>query len=213
MLAVLLAVLGLLGLAGVQVNLPVPWWVVLFVIMVTIGIAVFRAGHEQYRQRLTLAGRLKPKLEIVGVGPPSHDHHRIMVHNKTSKTLKFRARLFETKPSLKDYALPVALQPTHCKDLETLGEIGPDGKQPVDVLIDYGHPNIIAIKLMGNPPCNLEFPRDQRMELLIDVYPVSDEGESDRRWFYAVPQIGGNVVFTADGSVKQFIKPASPSAG
>jgi hypothetical protein len=182
---------------------PLPFWGGCVLIGAGFLMAVYLAGRHTHAERKKLAERLEPKLEIRRVGPHSHDHRRITVHNKTSKTIRFRARLYESKPGLKDYTLPVDLQPTHCKDSDTLGEIGPNDDQPVDVLVDYGHPNILAIKLMGSPPWNLDIPRDERRELLIGVYPIDDDGEGERRWFYIVPERDGSVVFTADGSFKE----------
>ena len=34
------------------------------------------------------------------------------------------------------------------------------------------------------------FLADHRIELLIGVYPLTEEGETDQRWFYIVPQNG-----------------------
>jgi len=228
--AAVLALLGLLNLLGVstgiEIGIQTAFWASGLVFVVTITVAVFRAGFEQYRERLRLAERLRPKIEIRGVAsrPPTDDHHRILVHNNTGRRIKFRAKLRETKPPLK-YPLPVALQPTHCQGVETLGETGPDDNHPVDVFLDAPIQHLpplggeltpeeaadtgphTRLILMGNPTYLQEIPRDERIELLIGVYPVSEEGDSEERWFFIVPQHDGSVIFTADGSIKGGSKP------
>jgi hypothetical protein len=212
--AAVLAVLSVLSLLGVlQAGEQLSLWASGTAFAITVAISVYLAGRKEHQERLKLAERLRPKLEIIGTAqhPPKDDHRRIMVHNKTSKEIEFRAKLVETKPHL-GLVFPLDLQPTHNQETDPVGKIGPNGSKTVDVLVDWGIQNNIGIKTMGNPPDVRCYPRDSRLELLIEVYPTSEAGESHKRWFYAVPQQDGSVIFTANGSEKGFTK-TEPSAG
>jgi hypothetical protein len=195
----LLAVVSVLNLLGVQVGVQVSLWAAGMVFAITMAVAIFRAGKNEHQERRKLAERLKPKLEICGVAEIVDDHRRIDVLNLTDRRIYFRARLVRTEPPLKDYPLPVSLQPTHCQDNETLGEIGPRDHARVDVCTDLEGAAGIRLKLMGNPPYPYQWPRDKRIELLISVYPVDEDGQAKRRWFYLVPQPNGSMIFTPDG--------------
>ena len=157
-----------LSIFGVQI----PAWAAWVFLISGIIMAIYFAGRDTHGERRKLAEKLKPKLRIAGIGPPSHDHRRIIVHNLAGKTIRFKVRLLEIKPKI-DYALPVGLQPTHSQLLDE-AEIEAGGKQPVDVFVDSDVGNEIGLKLMGNPPCLFKIARDQRHELLICVYPVSE---------------------------------------
>jgi uncharacterized integral membrane protein len=206
LLAAVFAVLAILNLLGVETTVRLsPWWATLIftvILAATIIFAILRAGQEQYRGRLELAEKLKPKLEILGVAPivPGDNYRRIMVKNKTHKTIRFRATLLpDSKTSIK-FTLPVDLQPTHCLHGDTVGEIGPNLPHSVEVFIDVSAHSKTVILLMGSGH-KLPWPSNQRLELYIGVYPIDESGEADRRWFYIVPQADGTVVFTANGSM------------
>jgi hypothetical protein len=106
-------------------NPQIPSWVAWVLLVGGFLYAIWRAGSHTHSERRKLAERLKPKLEICGVAEIVDDHRRIDILNLTDRRIQFRARLVSTEPQLKDYSLPVSLQPTHCQDNETLGEIGP----------------------------------------------------------------------------------------
>jgi len=200
-------ILAFLGAIGGWTNGPpsLMLWVVAFLCLI---VCAFRVWQKESHEHEKTKERIRTKLIIVGVAkhPLGDDHRRIMIHNKTSKEIEFRAKLVETKPDL-GLVLPLNLQPTHNQETNPIGKIGPNDTQPLDVLVDWGVQNNIGIKLMGNPPNIHCFPRNMRLELLISVYPTSEEGEADRRWFYIVPQYDGSVILTANGSSKEPAKP------
>ncbi len=204
--AAFLAALSILSTLGVAVSVEVPLWVAGLVFAITIIVAIYRAGMGEHLERLKLADRLKPKLEIPGIGEISNGHYRIRVRNLTGSKVLFRAKLLESTPKLINYPLPVNLQPTHGLKDDDEGEVAPYKEQSVDIFVDDGVHPTIGLKLRGNPPCLYPVPRNERRELLICVYPVSEEGGAALRWFYIVPQPNGSVILTADGTVK----PMSP---
>ena len=198
-------------------SVQVAVWGIALILVLTVLWACFLSWRDLQRRCNQLAERLRPKLTIVGIShsAPTDDHRRIRVHNGSGTILRFRARLLRTSPPI-PYPLPVDLQPTHCSGTDTEAEIGPDQDQPVDVFVQRPltqannpgcDPPVIVVdpnrhphlKLMGNPPVLWHIPRDHRIELLIGVYPLTEEGETDQRWFYIVPQRNGEVIFTADG--------------
>jgi hypothetical protein len=171
--------------------------------------------REEYDRRVRAEARLAPVLEIQGVEPvrPGDDHRRVVVRNRSSGRLRFRARLAEIRssPSV-EYSLPVPLAPTHAPSPHAEAEVEGDGQQLIDVFVDPGPPQAIGLLLAGSPPVPLPVPRDRRYELRICVYPAVDGAVSTYRWFYIVPQPGGGIVFTADGA-GEVANQAAPTAG
>jgi hypothetical protein len=187
-----------------------PVWLALVFIVTGVALAIYLAGRKEHRERMKLYEQLRPKLTITGVGPHSSDHRRIMVRNLTGKTIRFRTKLVASKPPLPSYPLPVGLQATHSQEFSDESEVGPYGDQPVDVFVDAGPPHPIQLKMLGNPPCLYGMPRDQRLEIQLFVYPISESGEGVKRWFYLVPQRDGSVVFGPDGLTKTSISATQP---
>jgi hypothetical protein len=201
-----------MSLLGASIAVKVSLWAAGAVFALTIAGAVYKAGKEEWRERKKLAERLQPKVVISGIGPTTQNHRRIMVRNLTGRRVRFRARLCQTEPQLKDYPLPVDLQPTHCQSSDNVGELGPYEEEPVDIFIDDGIPHPIRLKLMGNPSFLYPISRDKRIELHFFVYPVSEDGEGAYRWFYVVPQPDGSVIFSPDGETETTITTVSVSA-
>jgi hypothetical protein len=196
--SVLAASLGIASLFG----LSTPAWLAWFIFFSGFLLAIWLAGQSTHTKRCELEERLKPKLEIVGVSPSGigDDHRRILVHNLTGKTVRFGARLIEVKPRI-PYQLPVDLQITHSG---YKGQIEANGNQSVDVFIDFSViPGLwnsqqlqygLGLCFPGNP---YVISKLHRWEVLVRVYPTSEEGGSDERWFYVIPQQNGSVIFTA----------------
>jgi hypothetical protein len=184
--------------------------------------SAFTVWREADKEAADLKEKLRPKLTFGTVGLHSLEHYRVKVRNLTQRAVRFKVRLIETKPPLPNYPLPVELQPTHSQGIETLGEVGPNDEHPVDVFI-FGPlrevvrdpkteqpairivdpTNHVQLGVIGNPPLPYAIPPGTRIEIRLFVYPVSEPGEGEKKWFYIVPQRDGSVILTPDGGGKQ----------
>jgi hypothetical protein len=187
--------LSILGAIWVGPN-GLPSWTFWVAAVICFLICSFRVWQNERRAREVAEARLRAKLRISGVAlfQPSDDHRRVLVRNLTGKSVRFRAKLLETRPKIQ-YILPVHLRPTHGQEYEEMS-VEANGVQPVDVFVDCGAPKPLFLLLMGNPPYGYQLCRKERLELCIGVYPTSEEGEGDQHWFYIVPQPDGSVIFT-----------------
>jgi len=190
----------LLAIAGAVSDRPggLPSWT-FWVAAATCFIACsFRVWRKQRQERDAAVERLRPMLDIRGIGPMSDGHHRIRIHNLSQGRICFRAMLVSTRPAI-GYPLPVLLRPTHGEPHDE-AEIPGGEDYLIDIFVDPGPPHPLMLLLMGNPPGGYPIPREERRELRICVYPVSDGAVRASRWFYIVPQPGGGVLFTPNGS-------------
>jgi hypothetical protein len=175
-------------------------WSLFVVGVLCLLITCYRAWGDERASVIELQKRLKPKLQISGLGPsgPKNlNYRRIMVKNLCDKNVQFACRLLKTKPELSGYPLPTYLQPTHNPNHERIGSISPRGEHPVDVFLDDPASPDITLLLLGATVQPCVIPKKWRVELLISVYPSSEDGEGDERWFYIVPQLDGSVIFGA----------------
>jgi hypothetical protein len=201
----------------------------LFVLAGCLLVAAYQVWRDECRntdkvavERDTAIDKLKPKLEFSGVGPHGQDHYRVTVRNLTQRSIQFKVRLAEARPPLQDYPLPVELQPTHCQMHETLGEVGPNDEQPVDVFIfgplrevyvnrqtgeerimTVDSHNRVQLKVIGNPPLPHPLPVGTKQEIRLFVYPVSEPGEGEKRWFSIAHADSNSVTLSPDGGTKE----------
>jgi hypothetical protein len=197
---------------GPEMSSVAPFAAAVGVLLASLVWYAYRLYRVEYNRRVAAEERMRPVLEITGIGPMTGNHYRIRVRNLSRGRIRFRTRLEEIRPDV-GYAPPVPLRPTHGQSHgEAEAEVPGDAIQNVDVFVDPGPSHPLELLVMGNPALPHEIPRDRRYELRICVYPAVDGAVSVCRWFYIVPQPNGGVIFTADGS-GEAVSPAGPSTG
>ncbi len=169
-------------------------WCVLAAAIACLVITSYSIWAKEHEARESAEQKLKPLLEIAGVGPTDGQIYRIRIRNLSSGSIRFVVKLVDIRPN-DGFVLPENFQPIIGEEQKEV-EVHGDGERPVDIFASMGY----CLKLINAEPWDGRLRRGERYELRICVHPVGDGAIPALRWFYIVPQADGSVVFTADGS-------------
>jgi hypothetical protein len=196
----------LLGVAFAALGWAVPAWCVVAAGVVCLLVSGYSVWLKERLGRENAEGRLKPLLEIRGIGPVQPAWYQgwtvsttvrtIMVRNLTPQSLRFVAKIVEMRPNA-GLRVPVCLQPLSSEAQKEI-EVHGGGAVSVDLYEERGQ--FIRLKLMNGEPWHFDLPADARHELRVCVDVVGGGSVSVFRWFYIVPQRDGPPVLTPDGS-------------
>jgi hypothetical protein len=167
------------------------WFVVAYISLIAAAIIY------SYRLRMmvqNLEERLKPKLEIAGVGTTSKGWYRINVRNLTNGSLSFEAQIDRIAPQRFQHPFPSPLHATHHSGEGQPMIIG-NGCRDVDIFTDEG------LNLMLLTSTEPRLAKDERYEIIVCVSPSVVGGIACRRRFYIIPQSDGSVKWTDGGQV------------
>jgi hypothetical protein len=168
---------------------PVPYWFAGLILASTLVLAVLMAGRNEHQERLALAEKLEPKLEILDDAEIDESQHRcrIRVKSLSDSPVRFGVELKEMLPPMPGAPLPFTLRITQ-EGNEPIGYLPARQTRTIDVAGFSAHRDSLRFFGIGSSTAEVQI---NPYKITICCHSSDKEGAVAEKKFIVVPT--GNV--------------------